>query len=75
MATARGKYAKFISDRSGMAFPYSEMKREWNGSRVHESEFEEKHPQLRSSKHKAMQKLYKTQDQIERKHLFLIYLD
>ena len=53
MATARGKYAKFISDRSGMAFPYSEMKREWNGSRVHESEFEEKHPQLRSSKHKG----------------------
>ena len=25
MAYARGKYAKAISDRSGMAFPYNEM--------------------------------------------------
>ena len=53
MATAKGKYAQFISDRSGMSFPYSEMKKEWNGSRVHESEFEEKHPQLKTSKHKG----------------------
>ena len=30
-----GKYAKFISDRSGMEFPYKEMVKEWNGSRVH----------------------------------------
>ena len=29
---ARGKYAKAISDRSGMAFPYNEMVKEWNGS-------------------------------------------
>ena len=43
---ARGKYAQFISDRSGMAFPYSEMVVEWNGSRVHISEFEPKQPQL-----------------------------
>ena len=53
MATAKGKYAQFISDRSGMSFPYSEMKKEWNGSRVHESEFEEKHPQQKTSKHKG----------------------
>ena len=46
MAYARGKYAKAISDRSGMAFPYKEMVREWNGSFVHKSEYEEKHPQL-----------------------------
>ena len=43
---ATGKYAKAISDRSGMEFPYSEMVREWNGSFVHISEFEPKQPQL-----------------------------
>ena len=42
MAYAKGKYAKFISDRSGMAFPYNEMVKEWNGARVHKSEFEPK---------------------------------
>ena len=47
MAFATGKYAKAISDRSGMAFPYKEMVTEWNGSFVHISEFEEKHPQIR----------------------------
>ena len=41
-----GKYAKAISDRSGMEFPYKEMVREWNGSFVHVSEFEPKQPQL-----------------------------
>ena len=43
---ASGKYAKAISDRSGMEFPYNEMVKEWNGSFVHRSEFEPKHPQL-----------------------------
>ena len=43
---SKGKHAQFISDRSGMAFPYKEMVREWNGSRVHISEFEPKQPQL-----------------------------
>ena len=43
---ATGKYAKAISDRSGLEFPYREMVREWNGSIVHESEFEPKQPQL-----------------------------
>jgi len=43
---ATGKKSKAISDRSGMQFPYTEMRREWNGSLVHESEFEQKHPQL-----------------------------
>jgi len=51
MAFASGKYAKAISDRSGMAFPYSEMVKEWNGSFVHKSEFEAKHPQLEPRKH------------------------
>ena len=43
---ASGKYAKAISDRSGMEFPYKEMVKEWNGSFVHISEFEPKQPQL-----------------------------
>ena len=43
---ASGKRALAISDRSGMAFPYDEMVREWNGSLVHISEFEAKQPQL-----------------------------
>ena len=46
MAFARGKRSKAISDRSGQAFPYTEMVKEWNGSLVHISEFEAKHPQL-----------------------------
>ena len=53
MAYASGKYAKFISDRSGVAFPYKEMRIEWNGSRVHTSEYEEKQPQLTPAKHIA----------------------
>ena len=43
---ATGKYAKFISDRSGLEFPYNEMAIEWNGAKVHISEYEKKHPQL-----------------------------
>ena len=43
---ATGKYAKAISDRSGLEFPFTEMVREWNGSFVHVSEFEPKQPQL-----------------------------
>ena len=51
MAFARGKFAKAVSDRSGLSFPYNEMVKEWNGSLVHYSEFEEKHPQLDPKKH------------------------
>ncbi len=50
---SKGKHAQFISDRSGMAFPYKEMVREWNGSRVHISEFEPKQPQLEPRAHGA----------------------
>ena len=45
MAFAKGKYAKAISDRSGMEFPYNEMVKEWNGMLVHKSEYEARHPQ------------------------------
>ena len=38
MAYARGKHAQAISDRSGMAFPYNEMVKEWNGAFVHISD-------------------------------------
>ena len=44
---ANGTRSQAISDRSGQAFPYQEMVTEWNGSFVHISEFEEKHPQIR----------------------------
>ena len=48
MATyATGKRSKAISDRSGMEYPYEEMVKEWNGSLVHYTEFEPKHPQIR----------------------------
>ena len=46
MAFSRGKHSKAISDRSGMAFPYNEMVKEWNGMFVHSSEYESKQPQL-----------------------------
>ena len=51
MANSRGKHAQAISDRSGMAFPYNEMVKEWNGMLVHKSEFEPKHPQLEPKPH------------------------
>ena len=46
MAYSKGKYSQSISDRSGQAFPYREMVKEWNGSLEHIYEFESKHPQL-----------------------------
>ena len=53
---ATGRRSLAISDRSGQAFPYTEMVREWNGSLVHISEFESKHPQI--------QRRYNTADAI-----------
>ena len=43
---AKGSRALAISDRSGAAFPYREMVKEWTGAWVHTSEFEPKQPQL-----------------------------
>ena len=43
---AKGSRALAISDRSGAAFPYKEMVKEWTGALVHISEFEPKQPQL-----------------------------
>ena len=53
MAFSNGKRALFISDRSGMAFPYKERIKEWNGAVVHISEYEPKHPQLEPVRHVA----------------------
>ena len=53
---ATGKRSQAISDRSGQAFPYNEMVKEWNGSLVHISEFEPKQPQI--------QRRYNTADAI-----------
>ena len=50
---SKGKHAQFISDRSGMAFPYKEMVKEWNGSFVHFTEYEPKQPQLDPPYHRA----------------------
>ena len=47
---AQGSKSKAISDRSGMRFPYREMRKEWNGLKVGPDEYEEKHPQLRPQK-------------------------
>ncbi len=41
-----GKNARVISDRSGLEFPYNEMRFEWTGMLVHTSEYEPKQPQL-----------------------------
>ena len=41
---SKGRYALFISDRSGLAYPCTEMVKEWNGARVHTSEYEPKQP-------------------------------
>ena len=43
---ASGKRSMMKSDRSGQSFPYQEMIREWQGSMVHITEYEPKHPQL-----------------------------
>jgi len=51
MAYASGKHALFISDRSGLQFPYTEMVKEWTGARVHTSEYEPKAPQLMPHEH------------------------
>tara|TARA_R110001583_G_scaffold65352_2_gene188902 strand:+ start:1716 stop:2030 length:315 start_codon:yes stop_codon:yes gene_type:complete len=50
MPFSSGKHAYFISDRSGMRFPYKQRVKEWNGSVVHISEFEGKHEQLEPSR-------------------------
>ena len=47
---ATGNRSKAVSDRSGQTFPYTEMVTEWNGSFVHISEYEPKHPQIRRKK-------------------------
>ena len=72
MAYARGKYAKSISDRSGMEFPYNEMVKEWTGARVHRSEFEPKtaqdHPRKHSPDKEALKYVRTDRDESEVEH-------
>ena len=70
---ASGKYAKAISDRSGLEFPYTEMVREWNGSFVHISEYEEKQPQLQPRAKSADPQGLNRARPIEQNQLHLIY--
>ena len=63
---SQGKYALSISDRSGMAFPYNEMVREWTGAWVHRSEYEPKSPQLQPKPTGADPQALQEQDQPER---------
>jgi len=51
MAYSKGTYALAISDRSGVAFKYTEMVKEWTGALVHTSEYEPKQPQLMPQRH------------------------
>ena len=46
MAYASGKYAQFICDTCGWAFPYKTAKMTWQGNRVCGECYEPKHPQL-----------------------------
>ena len=45
MSYASGKYAKFICDTCGFAYPYTTAKVTWKGNRVCEECYEPKHPQ------------------------------
>ena len=72
MAYATGKYSQSISDRSGVAFPYKEMVKEWNGARVHRSEYEPKtaqdHPRKHSPDKEALKYVRTDRDESEVEH-------
>jgi hypothetical protein len=72
MAYASGKRSQAISDRSGQAFPYTEMVKEWNGSLVHISEYEPKHPQLIHLITSLMRLLYKILDHKDFNNLLIL---
>ena len=46
MRHAAGNKALAIDDRTGQQVKYKDLRTEWNGLRVHKSEWEAKHPQL-----------------------------
>ena len=53
MAFASGKHALAICDRCGFRAKYTEIREEWNGSRVCPECYETKHPQLEPPKVRA----------------------
>ena len=46
MSYASGKFAKFVCDTCGWAYPYKTAKTTWEGNRGCEECFDPKHPQL-----------------------------
>ena len=45
MSYASGKFAKFVCDTCGFAYPYKTVKTTWDGNRVCGECYEPKHPQ------------------------------
>lgn len=59
-----GRNARVISDRSGLEFPYKEMRFEWTGALVHNSEYEPKQPQLDLTYYTDAQSLQNARPQV-----------
>ena len=66
---ASGRYAYGYSDRSGFRYRLSEMRTEWDGSKVGPDEYESKHPQLEPRRVVADLRLFVILDQIHRNSL------
>mgnify|MGYP001392752703 CR=1 FL=1 len=50
MAYASGKFAYGLCDRCGFKYKYKDLKKEWNGAKTCRSCYEEKHPQLETTR-------------------------
>jgi len=50
MAYASGKFAYALCDRCGFKYQYKDLKKEWNGAKTCPSCYEEKHPQLETTR-------------------------
>lgn len=50
MAYASGKFAYALCDRCGFKYKYKHLKKEWNGAKTCRSCYEEKHPQLETTR-------------------------
>ena len=50
MAYASGKFAYALCDRCGFRYKYKDLRKEWNGAKTCRSCYEEKHPQLETTR-------------------------
>tara|TARA_R100000231_G_scaffold1933_1_gene3370 strand:+ start:738 stop:1532 length:795 start_codon:yes stop_codon:yes gene_type:complete len=50
MAYASGKFAYALCDRCGFKYKYKDLRKEWNGAKTCPSCYEEKHPQLETTR-------------------------